>query len=220
MPGAAASYLRAYRNRYCSGLRDYPMSRLLPALAAGVLLSGVLLAAAAAPSAAPTPAPASRQRLRPPAAGGEVDYKLDPRHTSVIARVQHQGYSHFAIRFGVEGGTLIWDPTDPTKSKLDVTLDPKTIHTGVAGALDKEVARRVRLHRRVAGPFRLDPHRAYRAHDRPHHYRRVGFYHGVTKPVTLERHLRPPPARLSAAWAQAVFSATQRLVQGAGLRLL
>lgn len=154
------------------------MSRLLPALAAGLILSAALLGVAAPQALADAGAGVSHD----PTTASAGEWKLDPRHTSVIARVQHMGFSHFAIRFSVEGGTLIWDPADPTKSKLDVTLDPKTIHTGVA-ELDKEV---------LGGLFTdLPPVRFVSTHIErtgPTTGRITGdlTYHGVTKPVTLD----------------------------------
>ena len=154
-------------------------SRLIPALAAGLMLSAAALAAVMAPQAL---ADAGAGVSRDPAAAPAGDYKLDPRHTSIIARVQHMGFSHFAIRFGIEGGDLAWDPTDPTKSKLDVTIDPKTIHTGV-DQLDKEV---------LGGLFTDEPPVRFVST----HIERTGAttgritgdltFHGVTKPVTLE----------------------------------
>ncbi|HEY3813990.1 MAG TPA: YceI family protein [Caulobacteraceae bacterium] len=154
-----------------------PNSRLLPALAAGLTLAAVL--AAASPQAL---AEAGAGVSHDPATASAGEWKLDPRHTSVIARVQHMGFSHFAIRFGVEGGTLTWDPADPTKSKVDVTLDPKTIHTGVP-ELDKEV---------LGGLFTDEPpvHFVSTRIERtgPTTGRITGdlTYHGVTKPLTLD----------------------------------
>ncbi|HWE46654.1 MAG TPA: YceI family protein [Caulobacteraceae bacterium] len=161
-----------------------PMPRLFPAhilpgMAAGLILSGAALAAAVAPQAL---AEAGAGVSRDPATAPAGVYKLDPRHSSVVARVQHMGFSHFAIRFNAESGTLDWDPADPTRSKLDVTVDPKTIHTGV-DSLDKEV---------LGGLFTDEPPVRFVST----HIERTGpttgritgnlTYHGVTKPVTLE----------------------------------
>jgi polyisoprenoid-binding protein YceI len=153
------------------------MPRLLPTLAAALIASGAVLAAAAPQALADAGAGVSHDPATAPAG----DYKLDPRHTSIIARVQHMGFSHFAIRYGIEGGVVTWDPADPTHSKVDVTIDPKTIHTGVP-ELDKEV---------LGGLFTDQPP----VHFVSTHIERTGpttgritgdlTLHGVTKPVTL-----------------------------------
>ena len=154
------------------------MARPLPALAAGLILSGAAFAAFAPHALADAGAGVSHD----PATASAGEWKLDPRHSSVIARVQHMGFSHFAIRFGVESGTLTWDPADPTKSKIDVIIDPKVIHTGVA-ELDKEV---------LGGLFTDQPPVRFVST----HIERTGpttgritgdlTYHGVTKPVVLD----------------------------------
>jgi polyisoprenoid-binding protein YceI len=148
------------------------------------LLAALVLAASATPfaSAPAALAEAGAGVSHDPAAAPAGDYKLDPRHTSVIARVVHMGFSHFAIRFSAAGGTLNWDPADPTKSKIDVTIDGKSVQSGVP-ALDRDV---------VGALFADDPiiHFVSTRIERtgPTTGRITGdlTLHGVTKPVVLD----------------------------------
>ncbi len=111
------------------------MSRLASGLAlAALLLAGTLPAAMALPAAAAV--------STDPAAAPSGAYKLDPHHTSVVARVSHMGFSNFAMRFDRISGRLDWNNADPAKSKVDVLVDAKSIDTNVAD-LDKEVVAQV-----------------------------------------------------------------------------
>ncbi|MDZ4372639.1 MAG: YceI family protein [Phenylobacterium sp.] len=60
-------------------------------------------------------------------------YKVDPGHTSVIAKVKHIGYSYSVFRFGKVDGPLTWDPASPAKSTLTATVWPASIETPVEG---------------------------------------------------------------------------------------
>ena len=60
-------------------------------------------------------------------------YKLDPGHTAVIAKVRHIGYSFSVFRFDEVEGALTWDPAAPTKSSLRVTVETASIDTPVKG---------------------------------------------------------------------------------------
>jgi polyisoprenoid-binding protein YceI len=99
--------------------------RILPAAALVLALAVPALAAPAPPSKDPTTASAGT-------------YKLDPRHTSVIARIGHAGgFSFSTFRFGGTGGTLTWDPERIEASRLEVTVDPASIMTPVQGFADE-----------------------------------------------------------------------------------
>lgn len=93
---------------------------LLSAAALAVLAFSPALAAPAAPAspADPSKAPAGT-------------YKLDPRHTNIIWTISHLGFSNFIGRFDTAAGELNYDPADPTKSTLKVTIDPNSISTNV-----------------------------------------------------------------------------------------
>ena len=60
-------------------------------------------------------------------------YKLDDSHAGVIARVPHVGYSRSIFRFDKVAGSLIWDPADLTKARLNVIVEPSSIATNVPG---------------------------------------------------------------------------------------
>jgi polyisoprenoid-binding protein YceI len=158
------------------------MPRLVPGLVAGLAL------AVAATSAAVVVPGAWAQNThgvtQDPAAAPAGVYKLDKRHTSIIARVTHFGLSHFAMRLGITEGTVTWDPADPTRSKLDVTIDPQSLNTGVP-QLDKEVTGG--LFDAVDNPvMRFVSTKIERTG--PNTGRITGdlTFHGVTKPVVLD----------------------------------
>lgn len=103
------------------------------ALAALVLTLGLGSAAAAAPKCppgVPEGVGCGAPDLKLAAAG---TYKIDPTHTSVIARVPHIGYSYSVFRFGKVDGTLVWDPARPAASTLEATVWPASIETPVEG---------------------------------------------------------------------------------------
>ena len=60
-------------------------------------------------------------------------YKVDPGHTSIIAKVKHIGYSYSVFRFGKVDGTLTWNPASPARSTLTATVWPASIETPVEG---------------------------------------------------------------------------------------
>lgn len=93
---------------------------LLSAAALAVLAFSPAMAAPSAPAAPADPSKA--------AAG---TYKLDPRHTNIIWTISHLGFSNFIGRFDTAEGVLNYDPADPTKSTLKVTVDPNSISTNV-----------------------------------------------------------------------------------------
>ncbi|WP_329742372.1 YceI family protein [Dyella sp. A6] len=84
-----------------------------------VLLAG-LLGAAVSVQAAPT------------------TYKLDPNHTMVLFSWSHFGFSHPTADIGISQGTLVYDPQDPAKSSVDVTMPLSLLDTHVR-ALDKHL---------------------------------------------------------------------------------
>lgn len=100
------------------------MMRTLSAAAFGL----ALLTAPAQTFAAAAPV------SKDPAAATAGAYKLDPNHTSVIARLAHAGgFSYSTFRFGKSAGTLTFDPARIESSKVDITVDTKSIMTPVEG---------------------------------------------------------------------------------------
>ena len=71
------------------------------------------LAAATAPLAVQAATPAK-------AVAGT--YKLDPAHTDVLVQWNHMGFSNPSAHFGNAEGTLVFDPANPAKSSVQVTL--------------------------------------------------------------------------------------------------
>ena len=63
-------------------------------------------------------------------------YTLDPKHTSVIFRISHLGFSRFTGRFDRVEAEYTYNPEAPEKSSLDVTVYPGSVDTNV-GELDE-----------------------------------------------------------------------------------
>jgi polyisoprenoid-binding protein YceI len=128
-------------------------------------------ASAPSPSTAPVPAGA---------------YTLDKAHASLLFRVNHLSFSHWTARFAKFDAQLQFDPANPSKSSVKVTVDPKSISAD--NVPDSFLTT-------LAGPEWLDagkyPQMTYRStkveRNGPHGLRISGelTLHGVTKPVTL-----------------------------------
>lgn len=57
-------------------------------------------------------------------------YEVDAAHSSVVFKVKHSGVSHFFGLVSVKSGTVVFDEADPTKSSVELVIDPSTISTG------------------------------------------------------------------------------------------
>lgn len=91
-----------------------------------------LAIAQAAPAQAPLNTPRPAGVSKDPASVPAGTYKLDPRHTSVIARIGHGGGISFStFRFGIASGTLEWKAADPAGVQLSVNVDMTSIETPV-----------------------------------------------------------------------------------------
>lgn len=86
-----------------------------PALLALVLLGAP--AAALAASTNPADIPAGH-------------YRLDPAHTTVIARVRHLGVSNYVVRFDKAEGDFTFDPAHPEATKLQASVDATSLDVG------------------------------------------------------------------------------------------
>ena len=64
------------------------------------------------------------------------DYRLDPYHTAVVARVLHLGFSYSLFRFDDVSGTLVWNPEDPAQNRLTAEVKTASIATPVPGFAD------------------------------------------------------------------------------------
>lgn len=97
------------------------------AVAAGLLLAGLLPATAGAQGA-----------NRDPANVRAGTYMVEPYHTQAIFSVAHFGFSDFSGLFSGGSGSLRLDPEHPAASSLDVTLAPSSVLTTVP-KLDAEL---------------------------------------------------------------------------------
>lgn len=64
-------------------------------------------------------------------------YKIDPSHSAILWKVSHLGFTDYYGKWPVSG-TLDLDSKSPKNSKVNVTIDMKSIVTGDP-ALDKEL---------------------------------------------------------------------------------
>lgn len=75
-------------------------------------------------------ATASAQTINVPAGA----YVSDPNHTNLLWSVQHFGLSNYYGRFDSVNATLELEPQNLARSKLHVTIDPKSVDTNYQGA--------------------------------------------------------------------------------------
>lgn len=62
-------------------------------------------------------------------------YKVEPSHSQVLFTVNHLGFSEYTGQFTNPTGTLVLDPKNPARDKVDVTFAIDKVSTTVA-ALD------------------------------------------------------------------------------------
>lgn len=102
---------------------------MIRTIAAAVLALSLVAGSAAA-------APTSKDPAQVPAG----EYVLDTRHASVTMKLAHMGgFSNFAMRFDKITGGFTYDPAKLASTTLTVTIDPKSIHTGLP-TFDAELA--------------------------------------------------------------------------------
>ena len=61
-----------------------------------------------------------------------AEYKVDPTHSFVEFRIQHLGYSWMYGRFNDIKGAFSYDAKSPEASKIEVTIDTKSLDTNHA----------------------------------------------------------------------------------------
>src|SRR5215470_8965796 len=93
------------------------------ALASAACVSAQGAADTQSPFSGQQTAAATQAQPQPPQAFTPVDlpagtYRIDPRHTSVLFRVRHEGISWFTARFDAKDGTLELNPANPEQSHL------------------------------------------------------------------------------------------------------
>lgn len=136
------------------------------------------------------------------AVAAPIKYDIDPNHTQVVFSWNHFGFSHLAGHFEKVQGDFQFDPTDPTKSSIAVTIPITSMHTGVA-KLDEDMQ---------SADF-FDAAKFPTATFKSTHVQKVGAHglkisgdltiHGVTRPavldVTINRIGKHPMAGRAAA---------------------
>ena len=113
-------------------------------------------------------------------------YTFEPNYTEGIARWVHLGFANPTLQFGQGEGSLEFDPVDPAKARVTVTIPLDKFTTGVPD-LDE--------HLRSADFFETTkyPTASFKSNHvekgaMPDHYKVSGELelHGVRKPVVLE----------------------------------
>jgi polyisoprenoid-binding protein YceI len=105
------------------------------AAARGATLGAALALAAAGVAGSQTMPTASHDYKAAPAG----KYAIDAKHTGLVARVPHMGFSYSIFRFQSVAGQLTWDPANPAADALTVTVDPKSITTGPVDGFSQEI---------------------------------------------------------------------------------
>lgn len=112
-------------------------------------------------------------------------YTIEPDHAQGVFRWNHLGFSNPAAQFSQAKGTLDFDPADPTKASVEVTIPLGSLETGLPD-LD-EVFRSAEFFDTASFPTAsFKSNMVERA--AMGHLKVTGdlSLHGVTKPVTLD----------------------------------
>jgi polyisoprenoid-binding protein YceI len=94
-------------------------------IALALLLLPAAASAQESEAAAPPPPEVS---AKPPLPAGH--YKLDLKHSSIVAVVRHLGVSDYLIRFDRFDADFTWDPAQPQTTKLTATVDTTSLDVG------------------------------------------------------------------------------------------
>lgn len=73
--------------------------------------------------------PAHADVSKNPKAAPKGSYEMDPVHTTLTFCTMHMGLSNYCGRFNKAQGTLVFNGSEPEKSKLSVTIDVASIDT-------------------------------------------------------------------------------------------
>ena len=113
-------------------------------------------------------------------------YTIEPDYTQCVFRWNHLGFSLPAAQLSQGQGTLEFDPADPTRASVNVTIPLASLNTGVP-ALDEHLRSEdfFEVAKFPTATFRSTRVEPGAAKDR---LRVTGDLnlHGVTKPVTLD----------------------------------
>ncbi len=130
-----------------------------------------------------------------------ASYAIDGRHTQVVLTYDHFGYSHMTARFNEVTGTFDFDPANPAKSSIEVSLPISSLSTGVP-KLDTHIASAAMLD---AGQFPTATFKSSKVVVLGKAHLSVAgelTIHGVTKPVVFDVQVNstaPHPMRKTPA---------------------
>jgi polyisoprenoid-binding protein YceI len=112
-------------------------------------------------------------------------YTLEPNYTQGVVHWDHLGFSTPAAQFGQGEGTLEFDPADPTKSSVKVTIPLSTLNTSVPD-LDEHL-RSKDFFETAKFPTATFTSTKVEQGSAPNQLKVLGdlSLHGVTKPVML-----------------------------------
>lgn len=99
-------------------MKTRAVANLIPALLLGLSIS-----------ASAQPAEVSNDPMNVPAGL----YVVDPQHSALMGNLRHAGLSHFVFRFKRFDARFTYDPAKPDAPKIEVSIDPSSIDTNVAG---------------------------------------------------------------------------------------
>lgn len=112
-------------------------------------------------------------------------YALEKNHASITFKVMHMGYAYYTMRFNDFDASIDLDSKAPEKSKLNVTIDPKSLDSNnpkltehVSGSDFLDVAKYPTITFVSKSITKTGPNTGKITGDMT--------IHGVTKPVTLD----------------------------------
>jgi polyisoprenoid-binding protein YceI len=117
---------------------------------------------------------------------GATTYTIEPDYTQCVFRWNHLGFSNPAAQFSQGQGTLEFDPMDPTRASVQVTIPLSSLNTGVP-ALDEHLRSEdfFEVAKFPTATFRSSKVERGASKDRLKVTGELNL-HGVTKPVTLD----------------------------------
>ena len=117
---------------------------------------------------------------------GATTYTIEPDYAQVVFRWSHLGFSNPAAQLSQGQGTLEFDPANPTRASVQVTMPLSTLNTGVP-ALDEHLRSEdfFEVAKFPTATFRSTKVEPGASKDR---LRVTGDLnlHGITRPVTLD----------------------------------
>ena len=111
------------------------------------------------------------------------DYRVDPEHSFVEFRVQHLGFSWLYGRFNTVSGEFTYDPAQPAKSTIAVTIETGSVDTRHAER-DKHLRSKDFLHVKKF-PVALFKSSSFTGDAEGGVMEGLLTLHGVSKPVSI-----------------------------------